>query len=86
MISRRRLIMGTGAAMLAMTAGKLFAREDIIPLWPDEPPGGGGPGGNLHVSASGAWSNIVSPAIQRFQPQEPNGSAVLIAAGRWRAG
>ncbi|MFG6077924.1 alpha/beta hydrolase [Erwinia sp. OPT-41] len=86
MISRRRLIMGTGAAMLAMTAGKLFAREDVIPLWPDEPPGGGGPGGNLHVSASGAWSNIVSPAIQRFQPQEPNGSAVLIAAGggyRW---
>lgn len=72
--------------MLAMTAGKLFAREDIIPLWPDEPPGGGGPAGKLHVSANGSWSNIVSPAIQRFQPENPNGSAVLIAAGggyRW---
>ncbi|MFU9136532.1 alpha/beta hydrolase [Erwinia tasmaniensis] len=86
MISRRRLIQGTGAVLLAMTTGKIFAREDIIPLWPDDPPGGGGPGGNLHVSANGSWSNIVSPAIQRFQPAEPNGSAVLIAAGggyRW---
>lgn len=86
MISRRRLILGTGATLLAMTTGKLFAREDIIPLWQDEPPGGGGPSGNLHVSANGSWSNIVSPAIQRFQPENPNGSAVLIAAGggyRW---
>lgn len=86
MISRRRLILGTGATLLAMTTGKLFAREDIIPLWQDEPPGGGGPSGNLRVSANGSWSNIVSPAIQRFQPENPNGSAVLIAAGggyRW---
>ncbi|WP_455916451.1 alpha/beta hydrolase [Pantoea agglomerans] len=86
MISRRRLILGTGATLLAMTTGKLFAREDIIPLWQDEPPGGGGPSGNLHVSANGSWSNIVSPAIQRFQPENPNESAVLIAAGggyRW---
>lgn len=86
MISRRRLLLGTGATLLAMTTGKLFAREDIIPLWQDEPPGGGGPRGDLHVSANGSWSNIVSPAIQRFQPENPNGEAVLIAAGggyRW---
>ncbi|WP_158781162.1 alpha/beta hydrolase [Pantoea sp. BAV 3049] len=86
MISRRRLILGTGATLLAMTTGKLFAREDIIPLWQDDPPGGGGPSGELRISANGSWSNIVSPAIQRFQPEEPNGSAVLIAAGggyRW---
>lgn len=86
MISRRRFILGTGVTLLAMTTGKLFAREDIIPLWQDEPPGGGGPHGDLHVSANGSWSNIVSPAIQRFQPENPNGKAVLIAAGggyRW---
>ncbi len=86
MISRRRLMLGTGATLLAMSTGKLFAREDIIPLWQDEPPGGGGPSGELRVSVNGSWSNIVSPAIQRFQPENPNGSAVLIAAGggyRW---
>lgn len=42
MISRRRLILGTGATLLAISSGRLFAREDIIPLWQDEPPGGGG--------------------------------------------
>ncbi|MGP6489664.1 alpha/beta hydrolase [Duffyella gerundensis] len=86
MITRRQFILGTGAAMLSMTTGKLFARNNIIPLWPDDPPGGGGPSGALHVSANGSWSNIVSPTIQRFQPENPNGEAVLIAAGggyRW---
>lgn len=86
MISRRRLILGTGATLLALSSERLFAREDIIPLWQNEPPGGGGPRGDLHISANGSWSNIVSPAIQRFQPATPNGSAVLIAAGggyRW---
>lgn len=86
MISRRRLMLGAGATLLAMSTGKLFAREDIIPLWQDEPPGGGGPSGELRISVDGSWSNIVSPAIQRFQAENPNGSAVLIAAGggyRW---
>lgn len=64
-----------------MTAGKLFARDEIVPLWPDDPPGGGGPTGMLRVNAQGSWTNIVSPAIQRFQPENSNGEAVLIAAG-----
>lgn len=81
MITRRRLLLATGATVLSMTTGKLFARDDIIPLWPDDPPGGGGPSGLLRVSANGSWSNIVSPAIQRFRPENPNGEAVLIAAG-----
>lgn len=86
MITRRRLFLGTAATMLSMSTGKLFARDEIIPLWPDDPPGGGGPSGQLHVSLNGSWSNIVSPAIQRFRPENPNGEAVLIAAGggyRW---
>ncbi len=86
MITRRRFILGTGALGLSMTTGKLFARDDIIPLWPDDPPGGGGPSGQLHITSNGSWSNVVSPAIQRFKPENPNGEAVLIAAGggyRW---
>ncbi|MEZ3500843.1 alpha/beta hydrolase [Pantoea sp. KPR_PJ] len=81
MITRRHFLLGSGAVLLSMTAGKLFARDEVIPLWPDEPPGGGGPSGPLHINAWGSWSNIVSPAIQRFQPENPNGEAVLIAAG-----
>jgi len=81
LISRRRFILGTGAFMLAMSTDKLFARQDFFPLWPDEPPGGGGPTGALRISANGSWSNIVSPGIPRFVPENPNGTAVLIAAG-----
>lgn len=72
--------------MLAMSTNKLFARQDFFPLWPEQPPGGGGPSGALRISANGSWSNIVSPGIQRFLPENPNGKAVLIAAGggyRW---
>jgi acetyl esterase/lipase len=64
-----------------MTTGKLFARDDVIPLWPDDPPGGGGPSGLLNVNAQGSWTNIVSPSIQRFRPENPNGEAVIVAAG-----
>lgn len=81
MMTRRRFLQASGATVLAMTTGKLFARDDIIPLWPDEPPGGGGPSGLLRVNTKGSWTNIVSPAIQRFRPENPNGEAVLIAAG-----
>lgn len=86
MISRRRLLMGSGAFLLAMSTDNLFARQDFFSLWPDEPPGGGGPSGALRISSNGSWSNIVSPGIQRFLPEQPNGKAVLIAAGggyRW---
>jgi len=54
MISRRRLLLGSGAFMLAMSTDKLFARQDFYPLWPDEPPGGGGPSGALRISANGS--------------------------------
>jgi len=86
MISRRRFLLGSGAFVLAMSTDNLFARQDFFPLWPEEPPGGGGPAGALRISSNGSWSNIVSPGIQRFQPEVPNGRAVLIAAGggyRW---
>jgi acetyl esterase/lipase len=80
-LTRRHFLLATGATVLSMTTGKLFARDDIIPLWPDDPPGGGGPSGLLKVSMNGSWTNIVSPAIQRFRPENPNGEAVIVAAG-----
>ncbi|WP_017799626.1 alpha/beta hydrolase [Winslowiella toletana] len=86
MISRRRFLLATGATLLSMSTGKIFAREDLIPLWPDDPPGGGGPSGDMRITQNGSWFNIVSPTIQRFKPENPNGAAVLIAAGggyRW---
>jgi acetyl esterase/lipase len=86
MISRRRLLLGVGASLFSVQTGSLFAEQDVIPLWPEQPPGGGGPSGALHINKSGSWSNIVSPSIQRFLPEAPNGEAVLIAAGggyRW---
>ncbi|WP_437615811.1 alpha/beta hydrolase [Erwinia sp. V71] len=86
MISRRRFLLATGATLLSVSTGKIFAREDLIPLWPDDPPGGGGPSGNVRMTSNGSWFNIASPAIQRFQPENPNGAAVIIAAGggyRW---
>ncbi len=81
MITRRHFLLASGATLLSMTTGKLFAKDDIIPLWPDDPPGGGGPSGLLKVSQHGSWTNVVSPAIQRFRPESPNGEAVIIAAG-----
>ncbi|MFS2221652.1 alpha/beta hydrolase [Pantoea sp. B65] len=86
MISRRRFLLATGATLLSISTGKIFAREDLIPLWPDDPPGGGGPSGDMRITTNGSWFNIVSPTIQRFKPENPNGAAVLIAAGggyRW---
>ncbi|PIJ50437.1 hypothetical protein BL250_07465 [Erwinia sp. OLTSP20] len=86
MLSRRRLLQGAGAFILSINAGKLMATEDRIALWPDRPPGGGGPSGKVNISFNGSWSNIASPALQRFQPENSNGEAVLIAAGggyRW---
>lgn len=81
MISRRRFLLGAGASLFSIKTGNLFARQNVIPLWPETPPGGGGPSGALHINKSGSWSNIVCPSIQRFQPEKPNGEAVLIAAG-----
>jgi acetyl esterase/lipase len=81
MITRRHFLLASGATVLSMTTGKLFARDDVIPLWPDDPPGGGGPSGLLNVNKYGSWTNIVSPAIQRFRPEKPNGEAVIVAAG-----
>jgi acetyl esterase/lipase len=64
----------TGSATAAMGT-------TILPLWPDLPPGGGGPSGPPRVTVRGAVSNIATPSIEILRPQTPNGAAVLVAAG-----
>lgn len=54
---------------------------EVIPLWAGIPPGGGGPGGPVKVSGDGALSHIARPALSVYLPANPNGYAVLIAAG-----
>lgn len=54
---------------------------EVIPLWNGTPPGGGGPGDRLKISAGGALSHIAHPSLSAYLPARPNGYAVLIAGG-----
>lgn len=76
----------------AVAAGSLWYRQAAaeqppsptalsIPLWPGQPPGGGGPSGDVHQSAKGAVTNIATPVLQVFAPTKPNGMAMLVAGG-----
>ncbi|MCM2292246.1 alpha/beta hydrolase [Allorhizobium sp. BGMRC 0089] len=57
------------------------AVSEEIRLWPDAPPGGGGPEGAPHVGHHGAVSHIATPVMRMVLPERPNGTSVLIAAG-----
>ncbi|MGO3517088.1 MAG: alpha/beta hydrolase [Acetobacter cibinongensis] len=51
-------------------------------LWPNVPPGGGGPADQaLYVTSHGSISHISTPVLQVYRPEKPNGSAILLAAG-----
>ena len=52
-----------------------------LPIWPGEPPGGGGPGGALAIDAHGGVSNVVRPGLIAVWPEHPTDVAVLVAAG-----
>ncbi|MHC1480242.1 alpha/beta hydrolase [Frateuria aurantia] len=52
-----------------------------LPLWPETPPGGGGPQGREDWSRTHALTNVVHPSLGLYRPARPNGAAVLIAAG-----
>lgn len=80
MPDRRTLLLTLAAAALAAPARAIGAPERIV-LWPDTPPGGGGPSGPLRRDESGAVSNIATPILEAFLPEKPNGIAVLVAGG-----
>jgi acetyl esterase/lipase len=75
------------AAILALTMSVVEARDAMpaspehVLLWPETVPGGGGPTGTLKSTPWGAVSQISTPDISVFEPQKPNGGAVLIIPG-----
>lgn len=79
-MNRRQFIIAA-AAMVSLRMQAATDTENIIPLWRGTPPGGGGPGGSPTLSDRGALSHIATPLLQVFRPANPNGRAVLIAAG-----
>ena len=79
-INRRTLLAVAGAALVVGPLRAAVANA-TMPLWPDLPPGGGGPSGPVKRSATGAISNIASPSLEVFLPTHPSGAAMLVAAG-----
>ena len=80
MIDRRSLLTIAGA-VLATGPLRAAAANPVIPLWPRQPPGGGGPSGAVRTNTKGAISNIATPSLELFMPARPNGAAMLVAGG-----
>lgn len=81
MMFGRRLFM----TLLAVSPfAQVFANPlstDAVPLWPAEPPGGGGPQTDQQSDPHGPISHVAMPTLRMFRPITPNGTAVLIAPG-----
>nr|WP_314619433.1 alpha/beta hydrolase [uncultured Pseudomonas sp.] len=83
MLNRRSLLTaGTALACSFWLPRQLLATPaEHMALWPGSAPGGGGPQGPAVISAKGAVSRVSTPSLQVLRPAQPNGAAVLIAAG-----
>jgi acetyl esterase/lipase len=87
MLDRRSLLLTLAAtaatrAEPSAAAGAATVGAPVrIPLWPAEPPGGGGPSGQVFRDSSGAVSQIATPVLEVFTPDRPTGAAVLVAGG-----
>lgn len=79
MVTRRAVLLGSAA--MAIAPHFAFGRGRSLELWPDTPPGGGGPTGPVLISPRGSITNVVIPSLEVVEPANPSGSAVLIAAG-----
>ena len=80
MLHRRQFLGLCATAALAPSAA---LSEDVLKLvlWPDGPPGDGGPKGRLQTDKRGAVFNVSQPDLRVIRPKTPNGAAVLIAGG-----
>lgn len=81
MLARRRFLGLLAATPLMAAASTLLAGEADMVLWPDGPPGGGGPSGPEQRTSHGAVSRVSLPRLRIIRPKTPNGGAVLIAGG-----
>ena len=80
MIDRRTFLL-VSAAIFGAAPVRAASSNPTIPLWPAEPPGGGGPSGPVHVSPKGNVSNVSSPSLEIYLPRRPNSAAMLVAGG-----
>ncbi|WP_107760784.1 alpha/beta hydrolase [Dickeya sp. Secpp 1600] len=85
-MNRRRFLTAVTLSAVALKIGgavgvPLPTSRPRLPLWNDSPPGGGGPSGAPRLSVRGALSQIAAPYLEVFQPEKPNGQAILVAAG-----
>lgn len=81
----RRLFL-TGAAAILSAASRPAASEPgagpaAVPLWPGDPPGGGGPSGPLVVGSAGWLRNIRHPFLEMHRAPDPGGGAMLVVPG-----
>lgn len=81
MPDRRSVILSLAAAAAFAPAAEGLGAPERLALWPAEPPGGGGPGGDIHRDADGAVSNVAIPFLEIFTPEKPSGVAMLVAGG-----
>ncbi|GAB4069148.1 alpha/beta hydrolase [Ancylobacter sonchi] len=81
-MNRRELL----ALLTLLAGGGAVAAEEspaprVVPLWPDTPPGGGGPQGAPDIDRRAALSNVSRPTLTLFLPERPAETVVLVAAG-----
>lgn len=81
MPDRRSLLLSLAAAAAFAPEARAVGAPERIALWPGEPPGGGGPAGEIRRDADGAVSNVGSPVLEVFMPEKPSGVAMLVAGG-----
>jgi acetyl esterase/lipase len=85
-MDRRQFLIRFTALALAAKSGLAQSSSPqkmpyTLSLWTSTPPGGGGPVGEMRVSAKGAQSHIAIPYLTVLEPLSPKGHGVLIAAG-----
>lgn len=78
-MKRRTLLAGLGALYCFPSLSR--AEEEKVALWTSIPRGAGGPAGLVQIGKRGSISNIAMPYMTVFRPAQPNGCAMLIAAG-----
>lgn len=83
---RRQFLLSLSATLLAARVGLFSSTPSeistvMLPLWPDIPPGGGGPTGPLQLSVHGAQRHIAIPFLTILTPLKANGHGVLVAPG-----
>lgn len=57
---------------------------EVVDLWPDRPPGGGGPSlaaGRYEETREGVITNVMRPCLLVVRAPKPNGAALIVAAG-----